>query len=101
MDIKHLNNIKNIFIRNKFVLTGAIFFIWISLFSESNCYRRNKLNEKRDKLIEQKNIYIAKIKQDSTKLELLKTNSANLEKFARENHLMSKKNEEIFVITEK
>ncbi len=101
MNREHFDNIKTIFIKNKFLLTGAIFFIWVSLFSANSFYGRKKLIEKKNRLEQQKAIYVEKIKRDSSKLRLLKTNSDNLEKFARENHLMSKKNEEVFVITEK
>ena len=44
--------------------------------------------------------YIEKIKEDSVKLYELKTDSKNLEKFAREQYLMKKKNEDIFIIVD-
>ncbi len=93
-----LNSILAIFVKYKFLLTGAFFFIIIALYSDYSWYGRNQLNSKKDKLIEQKEAYIKKIQKDSTKLEQLKTNDANLEKFARENYLMSAKKEEIFIV---
>lgn len=44
--------------------------------------------------------YINKIKEDSSKLYELKTDSKNLEKFAREQYLMKKDNEDIFIIVD-
>jgi cell division protein FtsB len=45
-----------------------------------------------------KMFYEEKIKSDQAKLEELESNPANLEKFAREQYLMKKANEDIFII---
>ena len=42
--------------------------------------------------------YQEKIKIDSRKLEELRTDRENLEKFAREQYLMKKDNEDIFIV---
>jgi hypothetical protein len=42
--------------------------------------------------------YEEKIKDDRSKLEELQSNPANLEKFAREQFLMKKENEDVFII---
>jgi cell division protein FtsB len=42
--------------------------------------------------------YEKKINEDRAKLEELQSNPANLEKFAREQFLMKKDNEDIFII---
>jgi cell division protein FtsB len=44
--------------------------------------------------------YEEKIREDRAKLEELESNPANLEKFARENYLMKKDNEDIFIIAD-
>ena len=49
---------------------------------------------------EQKIYYIEKISHDSARLNELRTDAENLEKFAREQYLMKKDNEEIFVIVD-
>jgi len=51
-------------------------------------------------LEQDKIFYEEKIKEDNAKVEELKSNPANLEKFAREQYLMKKDNEDIFIITE-
>ncbi len=84
-----------------YIVGSAIFLIWISLLSDNNCNARKKLKNKREMLIKQKNAYIEKIKRDSIKINQLKTNNANLEKFARENYLMSENDEDIIVISDK
>ena len=42
--------------------------------------------------------YYEKIKIDSRKLEELRTDRENLEKFAREQYLMKRENEDIFIV---
>jgi len=100
MDKELLNNALKAIAKNKFLLTGALFFIWIALFDTNSWYDRNRLKKERTKLINEKAFYIDKIAKDSASLEQLKTNNENLEKFARENYLMKKENEEVFVIVE-
>ncbi len=45
--------------------------------------------------------YLEQIKTDSARLQELRTNDKNLEKFAREQYLMKKDNEDIFIVIDK
>ena len=45
--------------------------------------------------------YLEQIEKDSTRLHELTTDKENLEKYAREQFLMKKKNEDVFVVIEK
>ena len=100
MDNELLNNALKTISKNKFLLTGALFFIWIALFDPNSWFDRNRLKKEKTKLVNEKAFYIDKIANDSASLEQLRTNNENLEKFARENYLMKKENEEVFVIVE-
>ncbi len=100
MDKELFSNAVRAISKNKFLLSGALFFIWIALFDPNSWYDRNRLKKERKKLIDEKVFYINKIAKDSASLEQLRTNNENLEKFARENYLMKKENEEVFVIVE-
>ena len=100
MDKEIINKSFTTVVKNKFLITGAIFFIWIALFDPSSWYDRNRLKKEKAKLESEKAFYIEKIKNDSTSLLELKTNNENLEKFARENYLMKKENEDIFIIVD-
>ncbi|MDX9846190.1 MAG: septum formation inhibitor [Tenuifilaceae bacterium] len=85
-------------LRNKYILTIAIFLLWMLLFDSSNwidVYREFKKIEKFEK---EKEYYLQKIENDRKRLNELRTNNENLEKFAREQYLMKKPDEEIFVI---
>ena len=45
--------------------------------------------------------YQGEIAKESVEAEQLKTNPATIEKYARENYLMKRDNEDIFIISEK
>lgn len=87
-------------VKNKFILTSAVFLLWLIIFDRSNWF--DMVGEVRSihKLEKEKEYYKKKIESDSQKLNELKTNDENLEKFAREQYLMKKPNEEIFIVEE-
>lgn len=84
--------------KNKYILTGLAFLVWMFFFDRndiiSQVQLRLKLSDYRDKreYFEQQ---IAEVKKE--KQELL-TNQSSLEKFAREQYMMKKDNEDLFVI---
>ncbi|MCH7656733.1 MAG: septum formation initiator family protein [Bacteroidetes bacterium] len=85
----------------KYLLASVIFIIWLILFDGNNLIDRISALRKLHQLERDKKYYTEKIKSDLKKLEELKTNNDNLEKFAREQYLMKKDNEEIFIIIDK
>ena len=89
------------FFRNKFLLTIAIFVVWIFLFDSNNLLDRIKDIRNLNQLKSDREYYIEKTTQDSLRLKELKTDNANLEKFAREQYLMKRDNEDIFVVVKK
>jgi cell division protein FtsB len=86
--------------RNKYILTLVVFIIWLLVFDRNNLIDRRKYLKALDEMEEQKAYYIEKISHDSARLYELQTDAENLEKFAREQYLMKKDNEEIFVIVD-
>ena len=85
-------------IRNKYSLTLIIFFVWIVFFDSNNLINRIVNLRQVHKLERDIVFYEEKIKNDNAKIEELQSNPANLEKFAREQFLMKKDNEDIFVV---
>jgi cell division protein DivIC len=83
---------------NKYVLTIAIFLLWMFLFDSSNWIDVYKEYRKIKKFEKEQVYYLEKIENDRKRLNELRTNNENLEKFAREQYLMKKPDEEIFVI---
>lgn len=83
-------------ITNKYVLILVIFFIWMFFFDE-NYY----LNKEFDKEIKDLNninaFYSDKTKKNNKEINSLK-DSSQLEKFAREQYLLKRKNEDVYII---
>lgn len=86
--------------RNKYFVTALAFFIWIGIFDQNNLVERYRMYRQINELENQKEHYVEEIEQNNRKLKELQSNPANLEKFAREEYLMKKKNEVIFVVKE-
>ena len=85
-------------LRNKYSLSLILFFVWIVFFDSNNLIERT-INLKRVHQLEKDKIfYEDKIKEDQAKVEELESNPVNLEKFAREQYLMKKDNEDIFIV---
>lgn len=86
-------------LRNKYILTIVIFIVWMLLFDSSNWIDVLREYRKIKKFEAEKEYYINKIETDRKRLYELRTNNENLEKFAREQYLMKKPDEDIFVIS--
>ena len=87
-------------ITNKYLFAFLIFSVWMIFLDDHNIlFMRQNLNKLKKFRIENA-YYKEKIFADSQKLKELQTDSKNLEKFAREQFLMKKKNEDIFLVIE-
>jgi cell division protein FtsB len=87
-------------LKNKFVLTSVIFIVWMLFFDQNNVVERLRAYAEYRQLLSDKDYYQKKIEDDTRKLDELRTNNENLEKFAREQYLMKKDNEDIFIVEE-
>jgi len=87
-------------LRNKFFLTGLVFIIWMLIFDSSNWIEIFATRRRISNLEDEREYYLQKIEEDKQKIKELRTSPENLEKFAREQYLMKKPNEEIFIIDE-
>lgn len=88
------------YIRNKYLVSTAFVFLWVLFFDQNNLMDRYKLVREVNQLEKDHEYYLERIHLDSARLIELKTSPENLEKFAREQFLMKKDNEDIFVIVE-
>jgi cell division protein DivIC len=87
-------------ITNKYLFAFLIFSVWMIFLDDHNIlFLRQNMNKLKKFRVEQE-YYKVKISIDSQKLKELQTDSKNLEKFAREQFLMKKENEDIFLIIE-
>jgi len=95
--MKLLNHIPS-WLKNKYLLTGVFFVIWMVFFDPkdilSDLERRDKLNELQTSELHLK----AQITNAKQELDLLKNNAQSIEKYAREKYLMKKDNEDLFIV---
>jgi cell division protein DivIC len=87
-------------LKNKYLLATIFFILWLSFFDQNNWFERLQNLREMKQLNADKEYYQQKIKEDSERLKELKTNNENLEKFAREQYLMKKENEDVYVIVD-
>ncbi|MEN8230345.1 MAG: septum formation initiator family protein [Bacteroidota bacterium] len=87
-------------LKNKYVLTISVFTIWMLFFDQNNMVDRMNMSGEIRQLEADREYYMEQIQKDSTRLHELTTDKENLEKYAREQFLMKKKNEDVFVVIE-
>ncbi len=87
-------------LKNKYVITISVFGIWMLFFDQNNLVDRMRMSAEIRQMEADREYYIDQIEKDSTRLHELTTNKDNLEKYAREQFLMKKKNEDVFVVIE-
>jgi cell division protein FtsB len=88
-------------ITNKYLFAFLLFSVWMIFLDEHNIlFLRQNLNKLKKYRVESV-YYKKKIEKEAQKLKELQDDSKNLEKYAREQFLMKKKDEDIFLIIEK
>lgn len=98
MNFKGLKNKKWFrIISNKYVLIILIFVVWMFFFDGNSYLIHRELNQEIEKLEGNKEYFNQEIDQDKAQIGKLK-DSAELERFAREEYFMKKANEEIYII---
>jgi cell division protein FtsB len=86
--------------RNKYLIAVLVFLAWLLIFDNNSLIDRIKYLNTLHRLENEKQYYLERIEEDSRRLNELKTDRENLEKFAREQYFMKKENEDVFVIVE-
>ena len=85
------------FITNKYVVFLLFFITWMLFFDENSYMNHHELNAEIDKLENANTYYKTQIEADNKIIENL-NDPDSLEKYAREEYKMKKKDEEIFII---
>ena len=84
--------------KNFYFLFSVGFVIWMLFLDANNLGSQIKRSYKLDALEKEKSFYEEKIVEVEKDREELMTNDELLEKFARENYLMKKPHEDVYVI---
>jgi len=85
---------------NKYLIVLLVFGVFIVFFDEHNLIDRFRTYREIKSLEKEMKFYQDEIEQTKKKKNELKSNNENLEKFAREQYLLKKPNEDIFIIKE-
>ena len=85
---------------NMYWVVIIVFLILIFFAGDSSLYKRYTYDEKIRSLKEEIEYYKTEIEVNSRKLNELHTDKDGLERFAREEYLMKRQNEDIFIIKE-
>ncbi len=101
MGFKDLFRLSMPLLRNRYVITFLAFIVWVGFFDQNNLVERHELSGRINELERQKIHYQNEIINNTQRIEELQSNPDNLEKFAREQYLMKKPDEDIFVVIEK
>lgn len=94
---KFLKYLKKI-IGNKYLLTGVAFGIWMVFFDRNNIPQQIGQIRELNQLEESEQAMSQKIMETRKELDNLKNSPEMLEKYARENYLMKKPNEDLFLV---
>lgn len=84
--------------KNRYFLTFLGALIWIGFFDRNDFITTWSYHNKLESLCKEKRFYEEEIKKHTADLNNLMTNKENMEKYAREQYLMKKDNEDIFVV---
>jgi|LauGreDrversion4_2_1035121.scaffolds.fasta_scaffold01141_10 cell division protein DivIC len=90
----------SILIRKKYWISTLLFFGWILFFDGNNIYRQIKRTIQIKDLDNQIFYYQKELKNTEIERKAFFKNNQYFEKFVRENYLLKKENEDIFVFTE-
>ncbi len=87
--------------RNIFFLTGFAFAVWMMFFDENNLLVQYNRRHELVSLQKKSSFYKQEITKVTQQYKELTTSPESQEKFARENYMMKKDNEDVFIIVNK
>jgi cell division protein DivIC len=95
--LKFLQHIPS-WLKNKYLIAGIAFIVWIFFFDPKDIPSTINRIETYSKLQKNEQHMNKLIVETSKDRNLLKTNSQTIEKYARENYMMKKDNEDLFIV---
>ncbi|MBK5273287.1 MAG: septum formation initiator family protein [Bacteroidia bacterium] len=88
-------------IKNKYFISFAAFAIILLFLDKNDLFTQFTRSKELMELQQSKQYYTRQITTERKELELLKSNPATLEKYAREKYMMKRDNEDLFILQEK
>ena len=85
-------------LKNKYLISSVAFLIWMLFFEKNDLFlQMDRLNRSKE-LTKNEQYQSIKIAETHKELGFLKTSAQTIEKYARENYMMKKDNEDLFII---
>ena len=88
------------FFKNKYIVVSVFFIVWMLFFDHNNLFLHMQYRTELNALKQKKKYYLDEIEKTRTDVEMMKTNPSWKEKVAREQYLMKKDNEDLYLIKE-
>ncbi|HWB24103.1 MAG TPA: septum formation initiator family protein [Chitinophagaceae bacterium] len=85
-------------VSNKYVIAITVFAVLMLFVDRNNMFEQRQRKQQLNELLASKKFYQSEIDGIKKSLSDLKDNPAALEKYARENYLMKKDNEDLFIV---
>jgi cell division protein FtsB len=89
------------YVHNRFFYTGLFFVVWMVFFDQENLIVQNRLSNTLQELQQQKTFYLEETASNKQTIRRLESDTAALEKLAREKYYMKRDNEDVYVIVKK
>jgi len=86
--------------RNFYFIVGVSFLIWMVFFDQNDFISQYRMKKKLTDLEEEYAYYAQQMPEVISESQAFKNNSALLEKYAREQYLMKKPTEDLYIIRE-
>ncbi|MDD3196359.1 MAG: septum formation initiator family protein [Paludibacter sp.] len=85
---------------SKYTIVAAVFLVYLIFFDDHNLIKKYGMRQEIKQLETELSMFREDIEANKQEVERLKNDSVYLEKVARENYLMKKDNEDIFLFNE-
>ncbi len=83
---------------NRYVIAIVVFVTWVTFLDSNSLVNQYRDRQALFELRKEKKYYQEEIKVTRSRLDELLSDSKSLEKFAREQHLMKRENEDIWLV---
>ncbi len=85
-------------LKNKYVIVILVFLVFIVIIDDTSLMMSFRLRRQLKDMENTKEYYMNEISKDSAKIQALQHDPKAIEQFAREEYLMKKDNEDIFLV---
>lgn len=89
------------FIKNRYVIATSAFIVWVTFIDSNSLLNQYKARQELFELRKEKKYYQDELRSTRVRLDELLSDSKSLEKFAREQHLMKRENEDIWLVIDR